>query len=202
MSSPAHRYRVLVLPLAALVIAGLCWWRIEVDQQRRTAAIGKNAARPVRLAPRFELYDQKSQLVKFERYLGRTRIVLIFFDGEQGADNDPWLPQLRDHFDQLKAARIQVVGVGFASPYANRQAAERTVPFPFPICSDIGHDRPAPAHTAWGLFDPEQQVFRTGMFLIDRSGMVETERGRPRPTDDPAKAVVELIAGRWPAARP
>ena len=151
-----------------------------------------------RLAPRIALYDQKSQLVKFERYLGRTKLVVVFFDGETGADADPWLTQLRDHHNQVQAAGVQVIGIGLATPYANREAEKRSRDFPFPLLSDIGKDTPAPAHTKWGRFDPSDGTFQTGVFLVDRSGMVETQAGKFQPDSDPQAAVKALCDGQWP----
>lgn len=197
MTSPFRRYRILVLPFAAVVIAGLVWLgeRIQSVQQRTTQT---ERARPRRLAPRIQLYDQKSQLVKFERYLGRTRMVVVFFDGETGADHDPWLTQLRDQHETVKAAGVQVIGIGVATPYANRQAGERSQAFPFPILSDIGKDNPAPAHTQWGRFDPTDGSFDTGVFLVDRSGMVETQGRSFKPVTDPDAVVKAVCAGKWP----
>ena len=197
MTSPFRRYRILVLPFAAAVIAGLVWLgeRIQSVQQRTSQT---ERARPRRLAPRIELYDQKSQLVKFERYLGRTRMVVVFFDGETGADLDPWLTQLRDQHDTVKAAGVQVIGIGVATPYANRQAGERSQAFPFPILSDIGKDNPAPAHTQWGRFDPSDGSFHTGVFLVDRSGMVETQGRNFKPVGDTKAVVQALCAGKCP----
>jgi peroxiredoxin len=197
MTSPFRRYRILVLPFAAAVIAGLVWLG-EHNQRMQQGRTQTERARPRRLAPRIELYDQKSQLVKFERYLGRTQMVVVFFDGETGADHDPWLTQLRDQHDTVKAAGVQVIGIGVATPYANRQASERSQPFPFPILSDIGKDNPAPAHTQWGRFDPSDGSFHTGVFLVDRSGMVETDNRGFKPVSDPLSVVKALCEGKWP----
>ncbi len=179
------------------MIAGLVWLA-EHNQRTQQRTTQTERAQPRRLAPRIELYDQKSQLVKFERYLGRTRMVVVFFDGEAGADHDPWLTQLRDHYDTVKAAGVQVIGIGVATPYANRQAGERSQAFPFPILSDIGKDNPAPAHTQWGRFDPSDGSFHTGVFLVDRSGMVETEGRIFKPVTDPEAVVKALCIGKWP----
>lgn len=125
-------------------------------------------------------------------------MVVVFFDGEVGVDKDPWLTQLRDHSAILQQLGIQVVGIGMATPFANRQASERSAPFPFPILSDIGRDRPAPAHTAWGRFDAQTGEFLAGVFLVDRSGMVEIDNRGYRPVSDPAKIIAEICAGKWP----
>ena len=183
-----------MLPLAAAVIGGLVWLG-ERNQAQLARQPHSQSTRPRRLAPRVELYDQSSQIVKFERYLGRTKMVVVFFDGEVGADADPWLTQLRDHHDKVKAAGVQVIGIGMATPFANRQAGERSAKFPFPILSDIGRDRPAPAHTAWGRFDPATASFLTGVFLVDRSGMVEIDSRGYRPVDDPQSLIRSLCEG-------
>ena len=193
-----RRYRILVLPLAAVVIAGLVW--LGEHNQSRIERTARSAPPRVERqpAPRFALYDQKSQLVKFERYLGRTKMVVVFFDGETGADADPSLTQLRDHHDRVKAAGVQVVGISLATPFANREAEKRSQEFPFPLLSDIGKDLPAPAHTQWGRFDPSDGSFHTGVFLVDRAGMVETQGGKFKPVGDPAAVVKTLCEEKWP----
>lgn len=198
MTSPLRRFRILILPLAAAVITGLVWlgYRNQQLLERSPQFQGPRVAK--RLAPRVELYDQKSQLVKFERYLGRTKMVVVFFDGESGADRDPWLTQLRDHYDKVESAGIQVIGIGMTTPYANREAEKRSKDFPFPLLSDIGRDTPAPAHTQWGRFDRDDGTFLTGVFLVDRSGMVELQSGKFKPVTDPQPAITALCEGRWP----
>lgn len=180
------------------MIAGLVWLGYHNQRLQERTPTSERPRTSRRLAPRIELYDQKSQLVKFERYLGRTKMVVVFFDGETGADADPWLTQLRDHHDAVKVAGVQVIGIGLATPYANREAEKRSQDFPFPLLSDIGKDTPAPAHTRWGRFDPSDGTFHTGVFLVDRSGMVETQAGKLKPVSDPQTAVKALCAGRWP----
>ncbi len=109
-------------------------WLGEQNQARLASQPRTASAHPRRLAPRVELYDQSSQLVKFERYLGRTRMVIVFFDGEKGADADPWLSQLRDHHAYVVAAGAQVIGIGMATPYANRQAVSARPSFRSRFC--------------------------------------------------------------------
>lgn len=180
------------------MIGGLVWLGYRIQQlEQRSAHVQRPRARR-QPAPHFVLYDQHSQPVKFERYLGRTQLVVVFFDGEAGADRDPWLTPLRDHHDQLIAAKVQVIGISTATPYANREAEKRSQEFPFPLLSDIGKDIPAPAHTLWGRFDPRDGSFHTGVFLVDRSGMVELEGQSYKPVADPQAVVKALCAGQWP----
>ncbi len=200
MSSPRHHYRILVLPLAAMLIGTLVWLGYRAQHMQDRAAQAQRPRARRQLAPRFELYDQSSppQIVKFERYLGRTQLVVVFFDAELGADRDPWLTQLRDRHDKVQEASVQVIGISTATPYANREAAQRSKEFPFPLLSDIGPDIPAPAHTLWGRFDPSDGSFQTGVFLVDRSGMVEMAGRSYKPVADSQAVVQALCEGKWP----
>ena len=83
--------------------------RAQRMQDRATHAQRPPARR--QYSPRFALYDQSSppQIVKFERYLGRTQLVVVFFDGETGADRDPWLEQRPRELELLRAERFAEV---------------------------------------------------------------------------------------------
>ena len=91
MSDRVWRPRVLVLPIAAAVIVGLVVFKLSQPPQPRSSATF-DERRP---APKFLALDSQNQLVKFERYLGRQEVLLIFFDGEAGADRDPVLLRAR-----------------------------------------------------------------------------------------------------------
>lgn len=191
--------RILILPIAAAIIAGLVAYRLQ-REERRPVASGPVFER--RLAPNIVLSNQSRQLVKLEGYLGRTRIALVFFDGAAGADADPILLELVEHHSALEAAGIQVVAVSTATRFENEQAEERLGrEFPFPLLTDIDPDQPipAPAHQAWGLYNPDRDQTRTGLFLIDRDGTVRWEDGRPNPVADPQLVIAQLTAGDWPA---
>jgi len=191
------RPRILVLPIAAIVIGGLVFWRLT--REERSPTVSRAVA--LQMAPRFELYDQSSRLVKFERYLGRTRMAVLFYDGEAGADQDALLCSLRDHHDAVEKAGVQVVGISTATPYANRSAGERSGgEFPFPLLSDV--DLAWPVHRLWGMIDPQTDQPRSGLFLVDRGGRVTAQAGQPIPVPDSVVIVEALVQGRWPGAIP
>lgn len=197
------RRRLLILPIAAAVISGLVLYRLQRPESDSGAVRTAPAER--RLAPRFALYDQEGQLVKFERYLGRTRLIVVFFDGEAGADADPHLARLRDQFSDVQDAGVQVIGISTATRYANSQSAERAGgPFPFPLLTDIDPQQPipAPVHQQFGLYDMESGGTRTGVFLIDRAGMVAWEENHPQPVADPERLIALLCRGQWPVGVP
>jgi peroxiredoxin len=195
------RKRLLILPLSALVILGLVVYRL----QREAGGPPRSLAQPPverRLAPRFQLYDQQNQIVKFERYLGRTRIVVVFFDGLQGADADAYLSSLRDAYGRVKSLGVEVIGISRARPVENRQAEERAgAKYPFPVLTDLGEQSPAPiVHQKWGVYDAERDATQTGVFLVDRAGMVRWRGGHPLPVEDAQRVVESLCRGEWPAS--
>lgn len=178
------KLRILVLPFAAVVIAALVQWRYSREEDSPPQSFDESA---LQLAPRFELYDQQSQLVKFERYLGRTEMLVVFVDGTVPADANPLLIRLRDQSSELSDSGLQVVVVTLATPHAIRESERRAgVEFPFPVLTDIDRHRPipAPVHRLWGMADEESATTRAGAFFVNRSGRVATKEGMPSPLAD------------------
>ena len=167
------RPRILILPVAAAVIAGLVAFKLTRPPQSFRAG----DAVMWQPAPPFKGLDSDNRLVKFERYLGRHEILLIFFDGEAGADHDPLLLRVREQFDSLKRRGTIVVGVSAALPQQNRAAFQRSGAFPFPLLSDPEFK----IHQMWGRFDETTEQPLTGAFLIDRAGRVAWLGKFPRP---------------------
>ena len=175
------RRAVISLAAAALVITALAVWR--QSQEGKQLPVAPREVVPRSPAPRFQLYDQDNSWVKFERYVGRTKIVLVFFDSLSGADQDPVLPVLFRRHEEVRRAGWQVVAVSDAVPLSNRQAAERlgnlksesgkpvTAKFPFPVLTDVD-----PSHSVyqlWGRVDSDTGRLMPGIFLIDRLGLVD-----------------------------
>jgi len=170
-------------------------WRY---QREPGASSGPATSEARQLAPRFELYDQHSQLVKFERYLGRTELLVVFFDGDQPVADNALLSQLRDVHAALETAGLQVVAISLATPHAVRQAEQQIGDeFPFPVLTDIDMQSPipAPVHRLWGLADDDSPVIETGVFFVDRRGMVAYAGAYPQPLDDPQAFVERFVDG-------
>ncbi len=192
--------RVLILPISAAAIFAMVIWRVN-----REAPQGDRAATPAairRLAPAFELYDQHSQLVKFERYLGRTRLLLLFI-GDRPAAEHPLVRRLVDHHAAIEDAGIQIVVVGVATPFANREAEKQlAAPLPFPVLTDVNRQspEPVPVHRLWGLADDHPaslSTAREGLFLIGRDGTVDWSGTAPQPVVDPVATVDQIARGDW-----
>lgn len=151
----------------------------------------------MRPAPVFEALDANNRLVRLGSWIGRHRIIVIFFDGEQGADNDFDLLRLRDRFAELQANDVKIVGVTASIPQVNRAAMERAGgEFPFPLVSDVDPLSPEGTlriHRHWGRFDPVTDKPLSGSFLIDRKGYVAYVGTTPKPFDNVEQIIDSVV---------
>lgn len=192
-----------MLGLAGLFILGLVLFRTAQLARWRTNPPPANAA-PRGLAPRFDLADHHRQVVKFERFLGRDPVVLLFLDPDLPVLADPLLGLLADCATKLSDAGIAILAVSEATPFAYQQAVQtRGSDVPFPLLTDLSV-RPdvvanSPVHRLWGRYDPASNRPRGGLFLIARDGTVALgPDGFPLPVQDPAGTVADLCTGNWP----
>jgi len=192
---------LLLLLAAGLVILGLVLFRERQLEHWRTVAPPVQAA-PRALAPRFEVADHHRHLVKFERFLGRQRVVLLFFDAELGADEDANVRALAQNAQALRQQGIEVIAISDATPYANLAAEKKFGrDFPFPLLTDIDLKIPAksPVHRMYGLYDVRLEKSLNGLFLIARDGTVPIgPDGKPLPVKHVEETVRQLCAGEWP----
>jgi len=188
------RRLIFVLALGVL-IATVTIARI-VTNQPQTYEEQVAAAVMMRPAPGFEALDSELRLVRLSAWLGRHRIILVFFDGERGADQDADLLKLRDRFAELKETDVKIVGVTLSIPQVNRAAMDRAGgPFPFPLVSDIDFQSPEGTmriHRHWGRLDSIGEQPLKGVFLIDRKGQVAYVGPIPKPYDN-VDQVIEIL---------
>jgi peroxiredoxin len=188
------RRLIFVLALGVL-IATVTIARI-VTNQPQTYEEQVAAAVMMRPAPGFEALDSEGHLVRLSAWLGRHRIILVFFDGERGADQDADLLKLRDRFAELKDTDVKIVGVTLSIPQINRAAMDRAGgTFPFPLVSDIDFQSPEGTmriHRHWGRLDAIGEQPLKGVFLIDRKGQVAYVGPIPKPYDN-VDQVLEIL---------
>ena len=113
------RLRILVLPLAAAVIAGLVWHKHNQVHRRQPATANGKIARIQ--APPIEAIDAENSITRLKSFLGRHSLLVVFFDGQTGADADKTLNHLKQHSAELKAADYHVIAVSSALPQQNRK---------------------------------------------------------------------------------
>jgi peroxiredoxin len=183
--------RVLLLLISGGVIAGLCAFKATRHFAPQTGISSRPIVEP---APEFELYDQSSpsRIVRLEGYLGRERVIVVFFDGHLGAHASTVLDYLRENWTRLRKAEIAVMAVSAALPQENRKEIRRFAEYPFPLLSDPDFR----VHRAWGRWDPATGKPLSGVFCIDRKGWVNWSRetNHPQPADDWRTTVEKMIA--------
>lgn len=160
--------RILVLPLAALMIIGLVYFKSSQPQIELSDA-ARDALQRRRPATIFKLHDQRSQPFRLERYLGRHKLLIVFFDPSQGAAKNEQLQILKRGYEQLSAQGRKVIAISSATPYANRESFKLGGDFPFHVLSDADYS----VETEWGCMttgDPPQVI--PSAFVIDRAGVI------------------------------
>ncbi|MBC8114583.1 MAG: redoxin domain-containing protein [Candidatus Saccharimonas sp.] len=193
--------RVLIPIVAGIIIAVVSTWRVMTNKPQDYAAQVKAAVimRPVSgFRGDFEALDSDNRLVRLGGFLGRHRVIVLFFDGEVGADKDTELLRLRNRFAELNAHDVKIIAVSAALPQENRAAmtAERAGPFPFPLVSDFDPTSPEGAlriHRRWGRIDAQTGKPLTGAFAIDRKGQVLFAGDSPKPMENVDRAVESSI---------
>ncbi|HUG91653.1 MAG TPA: redoxin domain-containing protein [Planctomycetaceae bacterium] len=196
--------RILVLPVAAAIIAGLCAYRLTRPPDTRTFIPPPlMVALPPQLE--FELFDQHKppERVRLKSFLGRHAIVVVFFDGTAGANDDGVLLRLRRDAAVVKSRGVIALGVSTALPQENRPLADddprkpddtrdRT-PFLFPLLADVPPE--CRVHRAWGRYDTANDRPLSGVFLIDRAGRIawDEDLDGPRPLEQPQQVLDGLL---------
>jgi peroxiredoxin len=176
--------RVLMLPLAAIAISGLCLFRVN-RPSRPSVASADVGRRP---APRFELYDQHSRLVRFDqRFASRQTTVLVFFNPRTNAGMSQ-LRELASLSGRLHQNGIAVVGVSPLLPQEHRRLAVKGREIPFVLLSDFDLS----VHKLWNRLDARGAAPVPGVFLVDRAGHVPFDAAGPAPAASLAAVLAEL----------
>ncbi len=147
------------------------------------------------VAPLFELPDQKSRMVRLERYVGRHPIILVFFDGEKGADANPWLKALAERYATVQSSGTKVVAITTTLPQKNRAAD-----MPFDVLTDLKPGditSTGSIHRAWGAVDEKGEP-TPRLFLIRHDRTVQWGEGRPEPVADPLAIIRAAVQGSDP----
>ncbi len=188
------RRRLWFLPIAAVVITGLCAYR-ATRPPRPVVAV---EAQPLRAFPPkdWELPDHGFRLVKFNRFLGRHPVVVLFFDSRQPIEEDTLLIWLRDHADEIYDAGWRIIAISPAPPAEVRNAATRAgQDWPFPVLTDmhLRNPAPTPVHYLWSRIDRMTGEPLPALFLVDRMGYVVYQNGRPLPEQNPLQSLKQII---------
>ncbi|MSR57789.1 MAG: redoxin domain-containing protein [Planctomycetaceae bacterium] len=186
----------LVIPVSAVLIAGLIVYRLNRPPPVPAATAIASAVRP---APLFQLYDENSQIVRLaERYIGRHKLLIVFFDGSKGVDANELIKDLsRDvDFRAIAETKAVVLAISALRPSelrpANNEQGERVrreQPIPFPLLADI-HDYEV--HRLYGAWDDDTGEPREAVFVIDRTGIIRHGHVGPDGLGTPGQWADEL----------
>lgn len=180
------RNRILILPIAAVVIVALCAYKMTRTEQSRANGTRQTFGP----APLFELFDCQSppQRVRLTSYLGRHSILILFFDGKLGADKDPRMKWVTENAQRIDEADLYVFAISGALPFQNREFQTQLSTGPLANRVYLLTDPPSTegaramgylVHRQWGRYDEQTEQPHQGLFLVDRAGRVEMNKGRP-----------------------
>jgi len=189
---------LLVPPIAAVVIAALVVYRLNRPESVRTQlTLPPVVARPM---PLFQLYDEQSQLVRVQRYVGRHKMLLVFFDGSKGPDHSELLLSLRREFLAIHKAGAIVLAIAAVRPSELRpqpnergERVERAEPFPFTLLADFPV---AEVHRQFGAWDDATDEPREAVVIVDRAGIIRMIHPAGEGLGTPTEWAAELRSVR------
>lgn len=197
----SRRWIILVIPISAVAIAGLVAYKMT----REYAPPAEESAFDVRPAPLFEIEDQHSRKVRLKSYIGRQKLLIVFFDGSQGPEHSELLSRLRDRFSEIHATGAVVFAISAARPSQNRYGAklerlkidpsgaaaaeQDELRYPFPLLSDILDYN---VHRKYQAFDERTGQPREAVFVVDRAGLIQFAHLGPDKLGSAADWVKEL----------
>lgn len=179
-------WRVVLLPITAVVIFGLCEYKLSRTYEKVIAPI--RSTDPPQRAPSIEAMDESNKFFRIDRYLGRQEFFVVFFDRQAGAAKDANLQHLARHAQQLKRQGMFVIAVSSALPQENRQAA---LPSSFVFVTDV--EPIWAAHQRWGCFDEETERPRSAIYFVDWAGNVPSKLGLPIPLPNPVQDIHRIL---------
>lgn len=192
---------LLVIPVSAAVIIAL----VAFKMTRTYEPVAAGSTGDVRPAPLFQLPDEHSRTVRLASYVGRQKILIVFFDGSRGPGQSPLLQQLRNDFPLIDATGATVFAISAARPSQNRYGANlehlkidparggtptpEEIRYSFRLLSDIVDYQ---WHRLYGAFDAATGQPREAVYVVDRAGLIQHEHLGPAGLGAPEDWVREL----------
>lgn len=191
--------RIWILPIAAVMIAGVCWYKLAQTHEPPTGRVIEQVC-PAK-SFQFSLRGQTEPFhyTNLRAFLGRHHVVIVFFDGAKGAEADPVLLRLRNEFERLNRRGVKVLGISTNLPQHNRPPKpgrarlpnQPAAPFPFPLLTDFPSTKIV--HHRWGRVDENTGETKPGVFHIDAAGNIRCDGRKPLPVDDPDQVIDTLL---------
>jgi peroxiredoxin len=192
---------LLVIPVSAALIIALVIFKMT----RKYDPVPAGSTGDVRPAPLFQLPDEHSRTVRLASYVGRQKLLIVFFDGSRGPEQSQLLQQLRNAFPMLDATGATVFAISAARPSQNRYGANLEhlkidpaqggtpaadeMRYSFRLLSDIVDYQ---WHRNYGAFDATTAQPREAVYIVDRAGLIQREHLGPAELGAPEDWVREL----------
>ena len=200
--------RAFVPIIAGIIIAVVCVWRVATNKEQDYA--DQVAAAVIkRAAPGFEARDADNHLLRLGAFLGRHKIIVLFFNGDAGPEVEDKelmrqrdlvrmrdLVLLRERYEELQSHNVKVVAISGGLPSQNRKAMERIGKFPFSLVADIDPLTPNDVlriHRQWGRIDSQTGKPQTGVFFVDRTGQILFTVDGPKPLASVDEAIAAAL---------
>ena len=125
------------------------------------------------IAPDLLGVDSKGNEVRLSQYRGK-KVILYFYPKDNTPGCTAEACNLRDHYEELRAAGYEVIGVSVDSPSSHQKFIEKNH-LPFTLISDTEHQ----LVNAFGVWGEKKMCGRTYMgtlrttFIIDEEGKIE-----------------------------
>jgi peroxiredoxin len=184
---------VWILPIAAAAISLAVWNRLSQDDPP-PATIADETDTLLRAAPAFSLTDGSGKLVRLKTFVGRSKIVLVFFDPTRGADRNALLDRVTESLSRLQKTGAVVIGISNATARQLRAAASRSGEAAFPLLSDASP--PLVVHRQYEVWSPETNVPLEAVVVIDRAGLIQHTFLGPDGLGTPDEWVAKLESVR------
>lgn len=138
-------------------------------------------------------------MVRFDSYLSRHDIFVVFYDGDEGVKNSEIMRFLQQRKESLDRQGAKVFGISGALPQQNigttevieqdGQRINKRNTFPYPLLTDLGYA----VHQNWGRFDLETNQPTPGLFFVDRAGNVDFKNDAPKPIENPQQFLRDYL---------
>ena len=124
-------------------------------------------------APEILGRDEQGREIRLSDYQGR-RLVLYFYPKDNTSGCTAEACSLRDHYDALRGAGYEVVGVSKDSAASHQKFKEKHA-LPFPLIADVDHAL-LEAMGAWGeknMYGKKTMGTIRTTFIINEEGIIE-----------------------------
>jgi peroxiredoxin Q/BCP len=134
-------------------------------------------------APDFSLPSTSGKTVSLKSYLGKSKVVLVFYRGYWWPYCRKQLAGLAADYQKFADLGAEIIAISVDNTAKSREMAEK-LKLTFPVLSDTDHK----VIDAYDLYNAEGKIAKPALFVIDKRGVVRwvflNEDYRIRAVDD------------------